>query len=430
MSVEDKTRTLLLIGIDLCDAYSQISYYDFELQDAKSISTAIGEEKFQIPTVIFKKADSEKWYIGEEALRTSIKSEGVLIPKLMEVCRENALIDIEGVKYKPSQLLSIYFKRMLGLLNYEGIKEQEHGVITVTHAGTDKVLLHSIKEAIKQLALPDIKLFIEEHKESFFHYTLSLPGELYHNDVVLIEYEQNHWKCYKLSVNKRTIPHLVQIEESNFTSLLSYGEGSVAHLSREQKQEMDEAFFEQCFALFKDWKVSTVFLVGGSLELDWMNKSLRFLCNGRRVFQGRNLYSKGACYASYLETKKEKVNYLYFNHNKIKYNIGLTIQKKNRPVYHSLLSAGINWYEARGECELLLDSVDDIELEMQTIDKKENRFVILPLSNLPERPNKTIRLKLVIMFESEAKATVSVTDLGFGEFYRSTLKTWKHDILF
>ena len=43
-------------------------------------------------------------------------------------------------------------------------------------------------------------------------------------------------------------------------------------------------------------RLNSVYLIGDGYRDGWADESLHYLCRGRRVFQGNNLYSKGACY--------------------------------------------------------------------------------------------------------------------------------------
>ena len=52
--------------------------------------------------------------------------------------------------------------------------------------------------------------------------------------------------------------------------------------------------------------VSSVFLTGQGFENNWYPLSLEGIhVNGRRAFIGNNLYSKGACYHAWHQTREE-----------------------------------------------------------------------------------------------------------------------------
>ena len=62
---------------------------------------------------------------------------------------------------------------------------------------------------------------------------------------------------------------------------------------------------------FRGHIVSSVYLTGDGFDGDWMKQSVAFLCQGRRAFVGKNLYSKGACYAALCSEQQENWDYVY-----------------------------------------------------------------------------------------------------------------------
>ena len=54
----------LVLGIDICDDYSQISYYNPQIFDVENIGLTDGEGSCMIPTVICKERGKDSWYIG------------------------------------------------------------------------------------------------------------------------------------------------------------------------------------------------------------------------------------------------------------------------------------------------------------------------------------------------------------------------------
>ena len=69
--------------------------------------------------------------------------------------------------------------------------------------------------------------------------------------------------------------------------------------------------------------VSAVYLTGDGFDGEWMKESLSFLCKGRRVFMGKNLYSKGACYAAARKcmTEENSWQFVYMGDNEMKVNV-------------------------------------------------------------------------------------------------------------
>ena len=86
-----------------------------------------------------------------------------------------------------------------------------------------------------------------------------------------------------------------------------------------EKKRLDEIFLGIAEKKCGGKEVSCVYLIGDGYKDGWASRSLRYLCRGRRVFQGNNLYSKGACYGIRekigLEEKKE---YVFLGLDKLK----------------------------------------------------------------------------------------------------------------
>ena len=59
---------------------------------------------------------------------------------------------------------------------------------------------------------------------------------------------------------------------------------------------MDITFSKIVAAETKKTYISSNYLTGLGFSEKWLNKSRELLTQGRRVFAGQNIYTKGACY--------------------------------------------------------------------------------------------------------------------------------------
>ena len=64
--------------------------------------------------------------------------------------------------------------------------------------------------------------------------------------------------------------------------------------------------------------------------------------------------------------------------------------------------------------------------QSQLLDYLEAVIETLELTDLPNRPDRTTRLRITATPVSDEKIEVQIRDLGFGEIYRTTDKTWKY----
>ena len=178
--------------------------------------------------------------------------------------------------------------------------------------------------------------------------------------------------------------------------------------------------------VFEKKIISSVYLAGDGFEGGWMKHSLRYLCQGRRAFLGKNLFSKGACYAAEVLEQVFPWNYTYMGENEMKFNISLKVRKNNEMAFYTLISAGENWYEARGGCEVILDGPGEIDFWIQRPNSREARIESLELTNLPQRPPKATRLKIAAKPSSDRSVKITIRDLGLGEFFKASDMVWEY----
>ena len=158
-----------------------------------------------------------------------------------------------------------------------------------------------------------------------------------------------------------------------------------------------------------------------------MKNSLRYLCRGRRVFQGNNLFSKGACYGMQERLQETEVGraHVFLGNDKLKANIGMKILRNGEDSYYALLDAGGNWYEAETEMEFYLQDGNSFEVMITPLIGRNVKTAVITLEDLP---GNIARLYMRIYMESESKLVMEITDLGFGEFRLPSDKVWTESV--
>jgi len=265
----------------------------------------------------------------------------------------------------------------------------------------------------QRLGLSRDRLYLIDKSESFYYYTLSQEKSIFLHDVLLIDYDgANLTHCF-LQKDVRTRPVTVTLEKA--------AHGEVLDMK-------DERLYDIASEILKGRIVSGIYLTGDGFDGDWMKKSLSLMLQGRRLFLGKNLYSKGACYAGLVRLSVTDWPYVYIGDNELKLNISLKVIDSNEMKLITLLSAGENWYDEKGECECILDGTPSLEFFVRKPDERSSEVVSLPLLGFPERENRTSRIRIEAIPLSDSEVKVIVTDLGFGEISPQTKKTWEHII--
>ena len=250
-----------------------------------------------------------------------------------------------------------------------------------------------------------------DHKESFYYFALSQPESLWIHDVYLFDYDGKNLFYYGLRRDTRTVPQVVSIKEG---------------IKNPVEDNKDHEFLGILRRAFENQIVSTAYLVGDGFDGGWLKDSLTFLCRNRRAFLGNNLYSKGACYAGFVRLHSEDWKWIYMGENEMKFNLSLKVRDKGSLAFHTLISAGKNWFETTGECEVILAGNAEIDFWKQLPNSREAVIETLELTDLPNRPDRTTRLRITATPISDEKIEVQIRDLGFGEIYRTTDKIWKY----
>lgn len=233
------------------------------------------------------------------------------------------------------------------------------------------------------------KVRFMDKAESFCAYVLHQSAELLSHNALLIENHGGEKKKFILHKKARTTPAVTEVREVSEKSL----EG-----------------------IFTDHAISSVFLVGDDFEEEWMQQNLKLLKSGRRVFAGKNLYVKGACYRG-IELKEKKETYLYLGAEKVCCNIALKTEQNGNEEFVSIVEGGKNWYESHMSLEVLLMEQPELEFAIIPINGREKKTVVIRLDGLPMRPKKTTRLRIELEFFDPSHVKLTIKDLGFGELF-------------
>lgn len=414
----------LIIGYDLGYENAQISFSAASDGTVETLSQVAGEEKYNIPTALCKRYGTNQWIYGREALRAAQEDQGVLVENLLALALDGEPIIVDGESFDPVALLALFFKRSMGSLKASSM------VVTCP------MLDHRTIEVLGQIAgnaeLKTDKIFFQGYGESFYSYMLGQPEELWLHQSVLFAYRRDSVRMYRLECNRRTRPIVVFVEEKEYPF---FGYPYPAEVSYE---EMDQSFCRIAQEACGGRPVGSVYLIGEGFSEEWMKDSLRFLCRGRRVFQGNNLFSKGACHGMQerLSASEAGKGHVFLGKDKLKANVGMGILRQGEESYYALLDAGVNWYEAEQTVEIYMQGGNELALTITPLIRRRSqgseggsancgRTVVVALDGLPQGP---ARIRLRLFMESEDCLSVEAEDLGFGQFRMPSGRTWKEII--
>jgi hypothetical protein len=174
-------------------------------------------------------------------------------------------------------------------------------------------------------------------------------------------------------------------------------------------------------------EASAVYLTGEGFHGGWMKDAAMFLCRGRRVFQGENLFSKGAAYSALLHADKpsEIPDSIFLAQDALRSNIGIEVLLREQKGYHVLLDAGVKWYNAEVEEDFILENGKEFSLLQTPVTGGEPQQLTVRLDGLPDRPDRTTRLRVLLSMPAADRLRVRIRDLGFGDIFPSGGGVWE-----
>ena len=402
----------VIVGYDLGNKYAQIScYVTGSEEEIRTLSSVAGSSVYTIPLALSKRQGVNQWFYGSEAIRYAGEEEGILVENLLKLARDGESVQIDGAPIDPVALLTLFLKRSLGLLS-QVTNTERIGALMITCEELDHRMLEVLTAATEGLHLKTDQICFQSHVESFYYYNLYQPEELWRHKTILCEYEDASIRTYCMECNRHTTPVVAYMEEREFPFPVP---------------ESDEKMQEIAKKLCENQMISSVYLIGEAFSRDWMKESLRYLCKGRRVFQGNNLFSKGACYGMMerLTPGENGKNHVFLGKDKLKSNIGMKVLRQGEESYQALLDAGINWYEAKNTMEFYLLEGRAVEILITSLTGKGNRIARIVPEELQEG---IIRLRISVEMRDDTHLRVELEDLGFGTFRAATHHIWKEEI--
>lgn len=402
----------VIVGYDLGNKYAQIScYVTGSEEEIRTLSSVAGSSVYTIPLALSKRQGVNQWFYGSEAIRYAGEEEGILVENLLKLARDGEPVQIDGAPIDPVALLTLFLKRSLGLLS-QVTNTERIGALMITCEELDHRMLEVLTAATEGLHLKTDQICFQSHVESFYYYNLYQPEELWQHKTILCEYGDASIRTYCMECNRHTTPVVAYMEEREFPFPVP---------------ESDEKMQEIAKKLCENQMISSVYLIGEAFSRDWMKESLRYLCKGRRVFQGNNLFSKGACYGMMerLTPGENGKNHVFLGRDKLKSNIGMKVLRQGEESYQTLLDAGINWYEAKNTMEFYLLEGRAVEILITSLTGKGNRIARIVPEELQEG---IIRLRISVEMRDDTHLKVELEDLGFGTFRAATHHIWKEEI--
>ena len=400
------------IGFDLNDQFCQISYYTEGMDEPQTKEVLADNDK--IPLVIGTM--NGRWTYGHDAQRQAVSERARFANKLFSRAINKELIEISGKQIPAENLLEKYIE--LALSDYKHITYIVFSVPYVTEA-----IVKLFKQIGTRLGIGGHHTIVQDYKESFCHFMLDQPKELWQYEAALFYCDKESVSAYMM----RRIETAISAGETEFVMVEKVSDALMSELhvtfpviNVELAMEADMRFTNFVNGVFDKRMVSSVFLTGEGFETNWYPESLKVMCNGRRVFLGNNLYSKGACYSAVRRTTGRADNAIYLDESKMTDQVCIRIREGEDLKWYPIISWGEYWYESDCTYEILLENNDPILLSQTSLATGESKIIEVNLDGLPDRSNYSLRLEVKATFSDENQCLITFRDLGFGQIFPET----------
>lgn len=399
-----------IIGIDISMEYMLISFFHEGMREPETISLINGSQIYKIPLCAAYDAKNGKWYFGDEAAAHGTHDEGCFIDHIFERALRGESVHISDQDREAKDVLQRFLRKILGhTISFAGIPIPDQMIVTMDECKPEMIKL--LSEIIELTGFAPNGVTFVDHIESFYYYALSQPRNLSIHDVLLYEELGKSLKVTRLSHAGRSIPQEIKLSSEGYSI---------------EDSDKDTIFYDILKTTLENHIVTTVYLTGDWFDDEWMNKSLSYMGKGRRVFAGKNLFCKGACYAAHWSQHPNQWNYSYIGVNEIGVHVSLRITEKGKQRFLRLVTADSKWYESQKACEVILSGEPAFDLWIQAPEQKDATLRTLELTDFPVRQERMTRIRIEAVPKSAKEIVISVKDLGFGELCPGTLRVWNY----
>ena len=407
------------IGLDLCDAYSQMSYYDEEKDEPESISQINNPDTYLLPNIVFYGEESGQFYIGYDAQTRRFEERGQVVENIVANVESINGHVLGGEKYSNKQLfftmLDCYLNEFLERYEEASVKKMVVAVYEYR-----KGLFSALKEWAVHFGLAPEQFEVCSHSNSYLHYVFHQGDDIRKNSVALFDYSTAGMDYYRVDTSKKTQTKIINVVHRNYRSEIPYS------LAEEGGESLDNEFARAAKREMEDTYISAVFLTGIGFADNWMKESLKSICGGRRVFVGQNIYTKGACYAAYSGTSGVENEYMIRSEDTIPFDIGIYLDN-NKKQFVPIAMGCTEWYNMKGTIEIFLDETKKLEFVYRDRIKNELAREAVEIHGLPKRPPKTTKLSLTVECYNEREGAIIIKDLGFGKLFPTTNKIYRKE---
>ena len=415
MSTNHLMKPKLYIGIDLNDSYAMISFLRERESEPITISAKKDQETFRFPTSLYVGKNNHYRY-GQEAEKKKFDANGTFYDHLFLRAKEQVFAD---GKEETLARLTTYVKRLLKLReNLYGTERFEQYLIVTVPEMTPEAT--AVLDGLKSALADEVsQMDWMDYAECAYYYVYQQDSSVWAHNVALFDYSATQITCTLLGRDSRQVPQVVMSAQTSWVSPVELEDDLLAR---------DQYFLERVKEAFGKKIISGVFLLGEGFAGDWYKQSLRFLAPNRRVFMGKNLYTKGAALSALVIFAGKSWNYRYECSYKAQANVSIQVLSGDSSKVLPLIEMGRNWFDQKNSYDLLLKGSPEFCVYLERKGEHQKKHVVVPLEDIWNRPERSRKIRITGQMVKHNILKITVADVGFGAFYAATGKEWSYEV--
>ncbi len=408
------------IGMDLCSDFTQLSYYNDIKREPESVSQLNNKDTYLMPNILFYSTETDHWYVGGEASEARFNEEGIVVDGIFENLFSQNKVVVAEKEYNYQDLFIMMVKLHIDsfLYRYEDAKVMK---LVISIPEYNPRIYKLLSGLYKVMGVSKDTIEVTSHLDSGLYYIFNQEQELWINSVALYDYNADGLNYYRIDIARNKNPERVIMTHEDYSSQMSLSKyGNDIY-------QMDADFAKIADYEVKKAYISSVFLTGVGFSNKWMKKSTNVLCQGRRVFVGQNIYTKGACYRAVGGEYKEFYERFFIETKEnVLFDVGISLGDE-KDTFLPIAKGGRQWYNTHGSVEVVLDDTDKVTIRYRNRHNLDEKREAVKIHGIPKRPNKTTKLSIEVEFESPHEGAVIIKDLGFGKLFPTTNKVYRKE---
>lgn len=411
----------IYIGLDLCKKNVQLSYFREDKLEPESIYQLNNTETYQLPNVMFYSLEDKRWYVGNSVSAIRFQHKGVMVEDVMGNLESLNHVVADGSSYTYESLLLILLQTHIDDFLARS-KDYQLAGLTITIESYHPIVYKVLEKLRQELKLEKDSFYVMSHENAFFQYVMRQDEKLRNNSVAMFEYGTEGMDFYRIDKKYQGKTIIYTLLHEDMRDTMSYT------MLFQDVEELDKRFAEITRVKMKETYISTVYLTGAGFNDKWIEEATKVLCDGRRVFMGQNIYTKGACYHARMGSYEEERECVLVSPSSIPFDIGVCVgEVGGRNHFQPIAMGGREWYNMNGKVTLYLDDTNRVEMIYRDKISKDMIREVIEVHGLPKRPPKTTKLALEVELYDEKTGAIIIRDMGFGKIYPTTNKIYRKD---